>query len=78
MFEGSVRGPLLVVVYINDIRYIVPDNSISFVVVDETNIYLADATNLIKKSVQALGKLNGWIDPNKHILHLDKTIFSLL
>ena len=76
--QGSVLGPLLFLVYMNDINNAVPDTS-TRLFADDTTIFLSDrdCTGLIQKGVHALSKLHDWFDSDKVTLHLGKTTYSI-
>ena len=76
--QGSVLGPLLFLVYVNDIHNAVPDVSFRLFA-DDTNAFVHDANcnNLIEKAQSVLSKLRTWFDANKLTLHLGKTNFSI-
>ena len=76
--QGSVLGPLLFLVYINDINNAVPDTS-TRLFADDTTIFISDrnCTGLIQKGINTLSKLHDWFDSNKLTLHLGKTTYSI-
>ena len=78
--QGSILGPLLFLIYINDIR----DSSdlISFVLfADDTNLLMSpkDSNTLMNQMNKELGKLSTgtWLALNKLSLNLAKTHFIL-
>ena len=76
--QGSVLGPLLFLIYINDIHNVVPGESLRLFA-DDTNVFVHDndCTNLVSKAQKVLGQLKIWFDSNKLTLHLGKTNFSI-
>ena len=76
--QGSILGPLLFLVYVNDI--IKTSNILSFVLfADDTNIFLSDKNlmNLITILNIELNKLSSWFKCNKLSLNINKTNYML-
>ena len=76
--QGSVLGPLLFLIYINDL----PNSSkllSFFLFADDTNIYFEadDLTSLTNTINRELSKVKTWLDCNKLALNIDKTNFVL-
>ena len=76
--QGSVLGPLLFLIYINDL----PQSSsklVFYLFADDTNIYFeAENLNLLQQTVnKELKKVKMWLDVNKLSLNIDKTSFII-
>ena len=75
--QGSILGPILFLIYINDINASTKLNLLSFA--DDTTVYTSSAsvTTLIKKTNTELKLLYDWLCANKLSLNIKKTTFSL-
>ena len=76
--QGSILGPKLFILYINDICKV--SNILNFVVfADDTNIFCAgeNLQQLLEVVSVELGKLKLWFDLNKLSLNLKKTKFMI-
>lgn len=76
--QGSVLGPLLFLIYVNDIKNVVPDESLRLFA-DDTNVFVHDknCTNIVLKAQSTLSSLKKWFDANRLTLHLGKTNFTI-
>jgi len=76
--QGSVLGPLLFLLYINDLPNSVPEGKIKLFA-DDTNLFVsAKTTNeLESKANSYLRNLDNWLKANKLHLNTDKTCYSV-
>ena len=76
--QGSVLGPLLFLIYVNDIKNVCPEVSIRLFA-DDTNVFLHNqcCKRLKSEAQKTIKTLKNWFDANKLTLHLGKTNFTL-
>ena len=76
--QGSVLGPLLFLLYIND-RPNISKTLIFYLFADDTNIYYeSNSLNELEKTVnKELSKLYLWLNVNRLSLNIDKTNFII-
>ena len=76
--QGSVLGPLLFLIYMNDIQYAVPNAKIRLFA-DDTNLFLHnnDFVNLFGTANISMSQLSEWFIANRLSLNLKKTCYSI-
>ena len=76
--QGSVLGPLLFLIYVNDISTVIPDNSLKLFA-DDTNLFLfgKNLSELEQRANCCLEKMDIWFKSNKLSLNVDKTCYTL-
>ena len=78
MPQGSILGPLLFLLYINDLPN-VSKKLTFYLFADDTNIYFdsPDLLDLQKTVNKELSKMKKWLESNRLALNIDKTNFVL-
>jgi len=75
---GSVLGPLLFLIYVNDIGNSISDIPIKLFADDKNLFTFSESTDLLKADAEdKLKLLNSWFVTNKLNLSLDKTCYSI-
>ena len=76
--QGSVLGPLLFLLYVNDIQNCAPDSCIKLFA-EDTNIFVTGKSleETINKANNSLLLLSNWFAANKLSLSIDKTSYSI-
>ena len=75
--QGSVLGPLLFLIYINDISIAVPDEKLKLFA-DDTNLFIfgSDWSVVEKRANICLKKMEKWFIANKLSLNAEKTCYT--
>ena len=76
--QGSILGPLLFLIYVNDMYLAVPKlNTVMFA--DDTNLFIcgSDHKTLFKIMNEQLSLIDDWFAVNKLSLNIDKTKYTL-
>ena len=76
--QGSILGPILVLIYINDISNSTELNLLSLA--DDTTIYCSETTldENRKKATSELSKILDWLHANRLSLNINKTNFTII
>jgi hypothetical protein len=73
--QGSILGPLIFLIYINDLHYIINKTSKPILYADDTSILCVNSnpSELVTAIQGILGIINEWVSINSLTLNLDKT-----
>lgn len=76
--QGSVLGPLLFLIYVNDVVSAVENHNLRLFA-DDTNLFVSgkNLINVFNDTQQSLHKLHQWFNDNHLTLNIDKTCYSI-
>ena len=76
--QGSVLGPLLFLVYVNDIAHVLAENKVRLFA-DDTNIFISgdNIIDLRYEAEESLLKMERWFSVNELSMNMSKTCFTL-
>src|SRR6267154_4060598 len=77
--QGSVLGPLLFLIYINDIGNIPDLPSLPKIFADDTDLFVSadNLTDLNVSTQSAIDNLSEWLTSNKLTINQEKTVYML-
>jgi len=77
--QGSVLGPLVFLIYINDIGLFEKDNISPKLFADDTNVFVCgnDVNELTLRCQSVIDQISSWILANRLTLNVDKTFYMI-
>ena len=77
--QGSVLGPLLFLLYVNDIANAVPELNVKLFA-DDTNLFVINKDSFLRNTTanEANDKLNKWFLTNRLSVNVEKTCYMVL
>ena len=78
--QGSILGPLIFLLYVNDIFNSLEENSNAFMYADDTLLVCKDQNpvKVTEKAQKAMSKIHKWCQANKLNINLDKTKYMIV
>jgi hypothetical protein len=77
--QGSILGPLLFLIYVNDMNCALDESCNLRLFADDTNIFITAPSyeKLKTQMLSVLERLSGWFSANKLIVNIEKTCYTV-